>query len=287
MEIPSLSQSEQALQEEMPFAIVQGEPLTILPQDLYIPPDALEVILEAFEGPLDLLLYLIKRQNLDILEIPVAEITRQYTDYISMMGMLRLELAAEYLVMAAMLAEIKSRLLLPRPIEVDAHDDPRADLVRRLQEYERFKNAALEIDGLQRLERDVFDVSANPPSLQRRKPLPEIPLRELLLAFRDVVNRAEMFAHHNVQREALSVRERMSNVLATMRGREFVGFTDLFEIKEGRAGVVVTFLAVLELIRESLIEFVQSEAFAPIYLKPRDSTQSVDGENSTSDDKLL
>ncbi len=274
------------MQEEMPFAIVQGEPLTILPQDLYIPPDALEVILEAFEGPLDLLLYLIKRQNLDILEIPVAEITRQYTDYISMMGMLRLELAAEYLVMAAMLAEIKSRLLLPRPIEADAHDDPRADLVRRLQEYERFKNAAEDIDALQRLERDVFDVSASPPRLQRRKPLPDIALREMLLAFRDVVNRAEMFAHHNVQREALSVRERMSNVLAALRGREFVGFADLFELKEGRAGVIVTFLAMLELIRESLVEFVQSEAFAPIYLKPRNSTQSVDGENFNSNDKL-
>ena len=176
--------------------------------------------------------------------------------------------------------------MLPRPIEADAHDDPRADLVRRLQEYERFKNAAEDIDALQRLERDVFDVSASPPRLQRRKPLPDIALREMLLAFRDVVNRAEMFAHHNVQREALSVRERMSNVLAALRGREFVGFADLFELKEGRAGVIVTFLAMLELIRESLVEFVQSEAFAPIYLKPRNSTQSVDGENFNSNDEL-
>ncbi len=266
----------------MPFAIVQGEPLTILPQDLYIPPDALEVILEAFEGPLDLLLYLIKRQNLDILEIPVAEITRQYTDYISMMGMLRLELAAEYLVMAAMLAEIKSRLLLPRPVEDDDADDPRADLVRRLQEYERFKKAAEDIDALPRLERDVFDASASPPRLQRRKPLPQVALRELLLAFRDVVSRAEMFAHHNVQREALSVRERMSSVLAALKGHEFVGFTDLFDPQEGRAGAVITLLATLELIRESLVDIVQAQAFAPIYLKPRQSMEPVDGEHSSS-----
>jgi len=285
MENPVPTKPEHVVQEEMPFAIVQGEPLTILPQDLYIPPDALEVILEAFEGPLDLLLYLIKRQNLDILEIPVAEITRQYTDYISMMGMMRLELAAEYLVMAAMLAEIKSRLLLPRPVEDDDPDDPRADLVRRLQEYERFKKAAEDIDALPRLERDVFDASASPPRLQRRVPLPDVALRELLLAFRDVVNRAELFTHHKVQREALSVRERMSSVLAALKGHEFVGFTDLFDPNEGRAGAIITLLATLELIRESLVDIVQAQAFAPIYLKPRHSTESIDGENSISDNE--
>ncbi|MEM7206770.1 MAG: ScpA family protein [Pseudomonadota bacterium] len=256
-----------AVQEEMPFAIVQGEPLTILPQDLYIPPDALEIILEAFEGPLDLLLYLIKRQNLDILDIPIAEITKQYTEYIAMMGVFRLELAAEYLVMAAMLAEIKSRMLLPRPVESDDEDDPRADLVRRLQEYERFKQAAENIDKLPRLERDLFVATAKPPKIERRQPLPEVTLRELLLAFRDVVNRAEMFAHHNIQREELSVRERMSSVLNALKSREFVDFTELFTPQEGRMGVVVTFVAVLELIKESLIDFVQAEPYAPIHLK--------------------
>ena len=282
METPTPKQStgEHAVQEEMPFAIVQGEPLTVLPQDLYIPPDALEVILEAFEGPLDLLLYLIKRQNLDILDIPIAEITKQYTDYISMMGMLRLELAAEYLVMAAMLAEIKSRMLLPRPVEADDEDDPRAELVRRLQEYERFKKAAEDIENLPRLERDLFLASAKPPELERRQPLPEITLRELLLAFRDVVNRAEMFAHHNVHREALSVRERMSSVLEALRGKEFVLFTDLFNAEEGRLGVVVTFLAMLELIKESLVDIVQSDVFAPIHLKPREAVDSEETANS-------
>ena len=274
--------AEQSVQEEMPFAIVQGEPLTILPQDLYIPPDALEVILEAFEGPLDLLLYLIKRQNLDVLDIPIAEITRQYTDYISMMGMMRLELAAEYLVMAAMLAEIKSRMLLPRPVESDDEDDPRAELVRRLQEYERFKKAAEDIDALPRMERELFSASAKPPELQRRQPLPEITLRELLLAFRDVVGRAEMFAHHNVQREALSMRERMSTVLAALKGHEFVVFSDLFDPEEGRLGVVVTFLAMLELIKESMVDIVQASVFAPIHLKPRQSSSVEEAGNNDS-----
>lgn len=255
-------------QVEMPFAIVQGEALTTMPRDLYIPPDALEVILEAFEGPLDLLLYLIKRQNLDILDIPIAEITRQYMSYIDVMQELRLELAAEYLVMAAMLAEIKSRMLLPRPVLGDGEeDDPRAELVRRLQEYERFKQAALDIDSLPQISRDVFSTSAEPPERNQARPHPDVNLRELLLAFREVLTRAEMFTHHHIQREPLSVRERMSRVLSSLTPERFTDFASLFTVEEGRMGVVVTFLAVLELIKESLIELIQAEAFGPIHVK--------------------
>jgi segregation and condensation protein A len=258
----------QAQQEEMPFALVQGEPMTVVPKDLYIPPDALEIILEAFEGPLDLLLYLIKRQNLDILDIPIAHITRQYMDYIDMMQVLKLELAAEYLVMAAMLAEIKSRMLLPRPQEGTDEDDPRAELVRRLQEYERFKQAAEAIDELPRMERELFQANAEPPLIEQKKVLPDMSLQELLYAFRDVMRRAEMFSHHHIQREPLSVRERMSAILSSLKPDAFVAFTDLFKVEEGRMGVVVTFLAVLELIKEFMIDVVQSEPFAPIYIKP-------------------
>src|SRR5690554_2663121 len=203
-----------ARQEEMPFAIVQGAPVLKLPDDLYIPPDALEVFLEAFEGPLDLLLYLIRRQNLDILDIPIAEVTRQYTGYIEMMSELRLELAAEYLVMAAILAEIKSRMLLPRPqSEEEEEEDPRAELVRRLQEYERFKQAAEDLDTLPRLERDLAVASAEFEDHGQVKLPPEVDLREVLLALKDVMARAEMFAHHHVQAEPLSVRERMSRII--------------------------------------------------------------------------
>jgi len=255
-------------QVEMPFAIVQGEALTTMPRDLYIPPDALEVILEAFEGPLDLLLYLIKRQNLDILDIPIAEITRQYMSYIDVMQELRLELAAEYLVMAAMLAEIKSRMLLPRPVLGEGEeDDPRAELVRRLQEYERFKQAALDIDALPQISRDVFSTTAEPPERNQARPHPDVNLRELLLAFREVLTRAEMFTHHHIQREPLSVRERMSRVLSSLTPERFTDFASLFTVEEGRMGVVVTFLAVLELIKESLIELIQAEAFGPIHVK--------------------
>jgi segregation and condensation protein A len=258
----------QAQQEEMPFALVQGEPMTVVPKDLYIPPDALEVILEAFEGPLDLLLYLIKRQNLDILDIPIAHITRQYMTYIDMMQVLKLELAAEYLVMAAMLAEIKSRMLLPRPEEGLEEDDPRAELIRRLQEYERFKQAAEAIDELPRMERDLYQANAEPPLIEQRQVLPDLTLQELLYAFKDVLRRAEMFSHHHIQREPLSVRERMSIILSSLKPDAFVAFTDLFKVEEGRMGVVVTFLAVLELIKESVIDIVQSAPFAPIYIKP-------------------
>lgn len=254
-------------QGEMPFAIVQGEPLTALPEDLYIPPDALEVILEAFEGPLDLLLYLIKRQNLDILNIPIAHITEQYMTYIDLMKNMRFELAAEYLLMAAMLAEIKSRMLLPRPESVAEEEDPRAELVRRLQEYERFKKAAEDLDGLSRLHRDTWIVRADLPPMDSTRPEPEVNLRELLIAFKDILNRADMYTHHQIKREVLSVRERMSNVLAMLKADTFTEFSALFNVEEGRRGVVVTFMAVLELLKEHMIDLVQAEPFAPIYVK--------------------
>jgi segregation and condensation protein A len=254
-------------QQEMPFAIVQGAPLMTLPQDLYIPPDALEVFLDSFEGPLDLLLYLIRRQNLDILDIPIADITEQYIEYVELMKEMRLELAAEYLVMAAMLAEIKSRMLLPRPAAAEEEEDPRAELVRRLQEYERFKRAAVELDELPRLERDVFAVQAEvPPGHVRRLP-PEVDLREVLLALRGVLARADLFTSHRVEREALSVRERMSLVLERVQSGGFLPFAHLFDLSEGRAGVVVTLLAILELIKAASIELVQAEPFAPIHVR--------------------
>ena len=255
-------------QQEIPLALVRGEPVLEIPQDLYIPPDALEVILEAFEGPLDLLLYLIRRQNLDILDIPIAEITRQYVDYIEMMHDLKLELAAEYLVMAAILAEIKSRLLLPRPPEVEGlEEDPRAELVRRLQEYERFKKAAEDIDQMPRLDRDLASASAFVADRNVIRLPPPVELRELLLALKDVLKRAELTGHHHIQREALSVRHRMGEVLRRLGDGGFHRFESLFDASEGRLGVVVTFLAMLELAKEHLIEIVQEVALAPIYMK--------------------
>jgi segregation and condensation protein A len=255
-------------QQEMPLAIVRGQPVLQMPQDLYIPPDALEVILEAFEGPLDLLLYLIRRQNLDILDIPIAEITRQYVDYIELMVDLRLELAAEYLVMAAILAEIKSRLLLPRPpSEEGVEEDPRAELVRRLQEYERFKKAAEDIEALPRMERDTALASAFVPDKAVIRLPPPVDLRELLLALKDVLKRAELTGRHAIQREALSVRNRMSDVLKALGDGEFHQFERLFNVDEGRLGIVVTFLAILELAKEHLIEIMQSEPLSPVYLK--------------------
>ena len=255
-------------QAELPFALVNGEPFSQLPRDLYIPPQALEVFLEAFEGPLDLLLYLIRRQNLDILDIPLAEITRQYMQYIELMQDLQLELAGEYLVMAATLAEIKSRMLLPRPPLSDEGElDPRAELVRRLQEYERFKRAAEGIDTLARLERDVWTTSV-PLSEQRVvRALPQITLQEMLVAFKDVVARAQMFAHHHIQREQLSVGERMSDILARLGHDGFLPFIQLFRAEEGRMGVTVTFVAILELMREGLIDIVQTESYAPLHVR--------------------
>ncbi|WP_405239047.1 segregation and condensation protein A [Lentisalinibacter orientalis] len=267
----------------MPFAIVDGEPVTELPQDLYIPPYALQVFLEAFEGPLDLLLYLIRRQNLDILDIPIAEITRQYIEYIELMKELQLELAGEYLVMAAMLAEIKSRMLLPRPVvEEDEEHDPRAELVRRLQEYERFKKAAENLEELPRLERDVHVVQAEAPERQVVTKLPDVTLKELMVALQQVLARADMFSNLHVQREPLSVRQRMSEILTRIRGAQFTQFDKLFDVEEGRMGVAVTFIAVLELLRESLIEVVQSEDFAPLHVRAASNVRVVNDEGDAT-----
>jgi segregation and condensation protein A len=255
-------------QQEIPLALVRGQPMLQIPQDLYIPPDALEVILDAFEGPLDLLLYLIRRQNLDILDIPVAEITRQYVDYIGLMQEMKLELAAEYLVMAAILAEIKSRLLLPRPpAEEGLEADPRAELVRRLQEYERFRKAAEDIDAMPRQERDFALAHILVEDRNVIRLPPPVDLREMLLALKDVMKRAELYGHHAIQRDALNVRSRMSDVLRALADGEFHRFETLFDVAEGRRGIVVTFLALLELAKEQLLEIMQEEALAPIYLK--------------------
>jgi len=275
----------QPSQAEMPFAVVEGEAVTELPRDLYIPPDALEVFLEAFEGPLDLLLYLIRRQNLDVLDIPISEITRQYVEYIELMKDLQLDLAGEYLLMAAMLAEIKSRMLLPR-VETDEEDedDPRAELVRRLLEYERFKKAADGIATLPRMERDVHQASVEPMERRPVQALPDLQLKELLVAFKDVLKRAEMLAHHHIQAEALSVRQRMSEVLERLDADDFIEFSQLFDVNEGRMGVTVTFLALLELLKDALIELAQAEPYSPIHIRAAASVSSRGGELSSSFD---
>jgi len=249
------------------IAIVNGVPVTNLPQDLYIPPEALEVFLETFEGPLDLLLYLIKKQNLDILDIPIAEITRQYMAYVELMKEVHLELAGEYLIMAAMLAEIKSRMMLPKVHHEEDEEDPRAELIRRLQEYERFKLAADGIDQLSREGRDYFLVEPVNCDRETRVKHPDVELSSLLYALKEVMNRAEMFTHHQIKREALSVRERMTSILNALTESGFKDFTELFNPAEGRAGVVVTFLAMLELIKESLIDVVQTVSYGPIHIK--------------------
>ncbi|MEO5566132.1 MAG: ScpA family protein [Luteimonas sp.] len=270
----------QPQQQEMPLAMVLGQPVLQIPQDLYIPPDALEIILDAFEGPLDLLLYLIRRQNLDILDIPVAEITRQYVDYIQAMHQMRFELAAEYLVMAAILAEIKSRMLLPRAVlDEDIEGDPRAELVRRLQEYERFKQAAQDLDTLPRQDRDTSPASAMVPERAAVRLPPPVDLREMLLALHDMLKRAELYTQHAVQRDALSVRQRMGELLARLQDGAFHRFESLFEIHEGRLGVVVTFLGILELAKEQLLDIVQEAPLAPIYLK---SLAAVAGEGDVT-----
>lgn len=257
-----------AVQKEIPLAIVQGEALSVLPEDLYIPPDALEVILEAFEGPLDLLLYLIKRQNLDVCDIPIAAITGQYMAYVELMKDFKLDLAAEYLVMAAMLAEIKSRMLLPQRVESEEEDDPRAELIRRLQEYEQCKQAALELDELPRMERDFRSAQTAADFPQQPRPVPVVELNDILLAFRDVVQRADMFSNHEVQREHLSIRERMTHVLAAVQAQQFISFPALFTLAEGRRGAVVTLMAVLELLKAQLIDVVQGEeSYAPLYVR--------------------
>jgi segregation and condensation protein A len=255
-------------QAEMPFAVVDGEAVTELPQDLYIPPYALEVFLEAFEGPLDLLLYLIRRQNLDILNIPITEITKQYVEYIDLMDELQLDLVGEYLLMAAMLAEIKSRMLLPR-VEEDEDDetDPRAELVRRLLEYERYKKVADEITDLPHMDRDNFQASAEPTERKIVEQLPDLQLKELLVVFKDVLARAEMLAHHHIYAERLSVRQRMTEVLECIKANDFTEFKNLFDPAEGRMGVTVTFLSLLELLKEGLIEIAQGEPYTPIHVR--------------------
>ncbi len=251
------------------LAMVSGEPYRETPTDLYIPPDAMEVFLETFEGPLDLLLYLIRRQNLDILEIEVAKVTRQYMTYIELMEALQLELAAEYLLMAALLAEIKSRMLLPRPVSEDEDEsDPRMQLIRRLQEYEQLKSAAENLAEIPRMERDIHPATAEPPKLIKKIADPQVDLKEVLLALSQVLHRADMQQQHSVLLEPLSVRERMTDVLARIQNStEFVPFVNLFDESEGRRGVIVTFLALMELMKEFLVEIVQSEPFAPIYVR--------------------
>ena len=272
---PGAARERAPAQGEMPFAMVEGQPITELPRDLYIPPQALEVFLEAFEGPLDMLLYLIRRQNLDILDIPIAEITRQYMRYIELMQVLQLELAGEYLLMAATLAEVKSRMLLPRPPTEDASEesDPRAELEG--------------IDRMQRLDRDTWVASAELVDRKVVRIPPQVSLQEMLLAFQEVLSRSDMFAHHHVQREPLSVRQRMTDVMAALTTTAFVDFVRLFSAEEGRRGVTVTFVAILELLREGLIEIVQPEAYGPLHVRlgnpARHLTVVADGDAANDD----
>lgn len=250
--------------------MIEGVPLEQLPQDLYIHPSALKVFLERFEGPLDLLLYLIQKHNFNILDIPIAEVTRQYVQYIELMQELQLDLAGEYLVMAAMLTEIKSRMLLPvQNKEADKVDDPRIKLIEQLKEYARYKQAAKNLATLPQLGRDWLPVAIEPPELPKEIVIPQIPLQALLQAMRDIVLRADFFASHHITREPLSVRERMSLILGVLKQAEHIYFASLFTLEEGRAGVVVTLLAILELAKEMLIEIMQTEAFGQITVKLR------------------
>ena len=257
------------VQQPLPLAFINGEALIEKPEDLFIPPDALEVILETFEGPLDLLLYLIRKQKFDITTLPIAEITTQYMEYVEAMMSLRLELAAEYLLMAAILAEIKSRLLLPKPnTDSDDEEDPRAELIRRLQEYELVKQAAEDLDVQPRLERDIFEVHVAPSeSVEPLRIEPDVSLAEIVLAFSRAMKRAAAFEHHTIEREALSTRERMSMILSMLNSNDFTPLEALFSVDEGRAGVVVSFLAILELVKEQLIFCVQAGPYAKIHVK--------------------
>ena len=254
------------VQREMPLATLHGEPVVDLPEDLYIPPEALEVYLDAFEGPLDLLLYLIRRQNLDILDLPLAEITSQYLHHISLMEELKLELASEYLVMAAMLAEIKSRMLLPVPEEEGEEEDPRAELVRRLQEYERFKVAAESLNNLPRLERDVFEFALDTRDLSVPRPLPKVGMQDLLMALEAMLLRAQYSVAHQIETESLSVQDRMSEILDRVDSSESCLFTSLFTAQEGRPGMTVTLLAILELLKLGMIDYRQEEYDGPIII---------------------
>lgn len=269
---PTNSDTTQMVQQALPLAFVRGEAVIEKPQDLFIPPDALEVFLEAFEGPLDFLLYLIKKQKFDIVDLPIQEITLQYMEYVELMREMKLELAAEYLVMAAMLAEIKSRMLLPRNhLDNENEEDPRAELIRRLQEYEIFKQAAEDIDNLPRQDRDVYTPNIDvPDDVQSEVLHPEVDIQELVVAFQAIVKRAAAFTHHEITPEVLSTRERMSQILELLsKHKDFLPFQDLFDVTEGKSGVVVTFLAVLELVKESLLELIQTAALSQIHVRCR------------------
>jgi segregation and condensation protein A len=259
-------------QEEMILATVQGKRVTALPEDLYVPPNALEILLDTFAGPLDFLLYLIRKQNIDILDINVAKISEQYTSYIDLMDALQIELAGDYLVMAAYLAELKSKMLLPRPEEQKDEEDPRAELIRRLQEYQRFKSAAEKIDTMPRIDRDFYAAQAQLPEFALETPLADVPLGDLSFALAEVMRRVEQSQAHLINFEELSTRERMTQILERMRNESFIEFTTLFNKEEGKIGVVVTFLAILELLKDSLIEIVQSEEFGPIHIKGIEET---------------
>lgn len=261
-----------------PIARLYGQPFVDFPQDLYIPPDALEIFLDNFEGPLDLLLYLIRKHNLDVLDIPMAKLTRQYMDYIEMMRVNQLELAAEYLLMAALLIEIKSRMLLPKPASMKEEDDPRAELVRRLLEYEQMKAAAQKIDALPQSGRDfaVVQVWLEQVSVQR---LPAVHAEDLKAAWLSLLARISVNRHHKITREELSVRAHMTRILRELKNQQFVEFTDLFNPLGGIPQLVVTFLAILELARESLIEIAQQQAYAPIYVKLIQAKEEIDGES--------
>jgi segregation and condensation protein A len=292
----SPEQSAEAAQQAAVLGRLFDEPITELPEDLYIPPEALRVFLEAFEGPLDLLLYLIRRQNLDILAIDVAAITRQYIEYVELMKAMEIELAGEYLLMAAMLAEIKSRTLLPRPPKEggDEEEDPRAELIRRLQEYERLKHAAEALAELPRLGRDWFPARALLPPLESRVIHPDVELGELLGALAGILRRAELVQSHHISREVLSTRERMLAIMERLGHDHFTPFEALFSLEEGRAGVIVTFMAILELAKEAMIEIVQNAPLSPIHVRARTPVETdeagdlddlaAEGESAFADD---
>ncbi|HET8817212.1 MAG TPA: ScpA family protein [Pseudidiomarina sp.] len=275
--------SSEPLQQSLPLGFVRGEPVIDKPEDLYIPPDALELILESFSGPMDLLLYLIRRQKLDIVDLPILPITKQYMTYVDMMKELKLELAADYLVMAAMLAEIKSRMLLPRPAAVEDEElDPRAELVRRLQEYEAIRQGAQHLDALPQIGRDEFVAHAHTNAQEHVQTLlPEVALAELALAFAQALAHAELQHHHQVHREKLSTRARMSRILDLLQSKQRLAFHELFETSEGRQGVVVSFLAILELVKEALIDVVQVDAYSAIHIAVANRTTGAYAEAST------
>jgi segregation and condensation protein A len=266
-DLPTLQQ--EPIQQQLPLAFVHGEAVLQRPEDLYIPPDALEVILETFEGPLDFLLYLIRKQKFEIENLPVLKITKQYMEYVERMKNLKLELAAEYLLMAAILAEVKSRVLLPqRPSEDEDEVDPRAELIRRLQEYEKIKIAAQQLNEVPRLDRDLYKASIETGDLiQPVVVLPDVSLQQLVFSFHAALQKAKMLEHHQISREILSTRERMANILKLIHRKQFTRFEQMFSAEEGKAGVVVTFLAILELSKEKLIELVQAEPFAQVHLR--------------------